>query len=163
MRCSKPWRKTSRLIVSCSFAVLLLGTACSSSAPEPPKIESKPYIQHSEPAQVQQEPAKVEEEEAQPLPPYQDMISAIDGSIGTEYTIAGRVTDVSGGFRGDDYMVYVYWDESETYGEIAAVRIPYKRYTESVNRYFEGNCTLEGTDDNGHPQFVCYYYKAEHP
>lgn len=105
----------------------------------------------------------VEAEPALPLPVYQEMVESIDANLGNKYHIAGRVTHVGGGFRGDDYEVYVYWDDSQTQGEVAAIVIPYKSYTESVNRYFEGDCTLQGLDDSGHPQFVCYEYIAVEP
>lgn len=100
-------------------------------------------------------------EEVMALPSYHEFLATIDGRIGQIYKVAGLVTTVNGGFRGADYMVYVYWDESETYGEVAAIRIPNDSYTESVHRYFEGDCMLESLDDNGHPQFVCTSYIAE--
>lgn len=145
--------------VGCSNA----GSGASSSA-EASTSSSSQRVAESEasPKQDVQQP-QAEVVEAQPLPSYQEFASTLDESIGAKYHIAGTVTHVSGGFRGDDYMVYVYWDESETNGEVAAVRIPYKRYTSSVNRYFEGDCTLEGTDERGNPQFVCMSYSTERP
>lgn len=95
------------------------------------------------------------------LPSYQDMVESIDEHIGTSYLIDGRVTNVSGGFRGADWFVYVYWDDSETHGEVAAVRIPYKSYKDSVRHHFKAVCILEGMSDNDLPQFVCYEYEAE--
>ena len=103
------------------------------------------------------------EKPAEPLPSYQFMLDNIDSLVGTEYAISGRVTGVSGWLRSENYFVRLYWDESETRGEIASVRIPNENYNESVCRYFKGNCTLEGLDDNGWPQFVCYSYTTECP
>lgn len=145
---------------SLALAAAIALTACASGeTKEPPQTESTSYAQESSSftaKPVQQEPQPVEE-----LPSYQEMVEGVDGFVGNKYKVAGRVTHVGGGFRGDDYMVYVYWDDSETYGEVATVRIKYDNYTKSVSKYFEGTCTLEGLDDDGHPQFVCNAYFVE--
>lgn len=125
--------------------------------PEAKKTEKAEDIQKAE----AENEGKIETAITQSLPTYQDMVTEIESCIGSKYSISGRVTNVSGGFRGSDYYVYVYWNDSETYGEVASVRIPYKSYSKSVNRYFDGTCTLEGLDDKGHPQFVCTSYSAK--
>lgn len=152
------------LAVAMSFTL----PACAESrqnvvteAAEQSTSEDAAMQEEPEQPEVVQEP--VEEKQAEPLPSYGDMLANVDSLLGTKYHIAGRVTHVGGGFRGDDYEVYVYWDDSQTQGEVAAIVIPYKSYTESVNRYFEGDCTLQGLDDSGHPQFVCYEYIAVEP
>lgn len=146
-------------VLALTAALMMCG--CSSTNEQTTPRET-PAPEPVEIVEVEPEPQEADVE-ALPLPSYQDFLGTIDKRNGQVYEIQGRVTNVSGGFRGADYMVYVFWDESETNGEVAAVRIPYESYTKSVNRYFEGNCKLEGLDDRGRPQFVCDSYIAERP
>lgn len=148
-------------IYACAVLAFSL-TACSGTATEHQQPSNSVNATTTEQRSQASEQAPVAVvEEATQLPSYQEMTESVDSLIGTKYAVSGRVTNVSGGFRGDDYMVYVYWDELETFGEVAAVRIPYKSYTQSVNKHFEGDCRLEGLDEDGHPQFVCQSYSAE--
>ena len=101
------------------------------------------------------------DENAKPLPAYQEMVDSIDAHIGQTFRVTGRVTHFSGGFRGTDYWVFVFWDESETNGEVAAIRIPYKSFHGIKHNKFDGVCTLEGLSDDGYPQFVCDTYMTD--
>lgn len=162
-------------IVATAAVLSLCITSCTSGSSDTkaPDLtsDSKEVVEKSEPTkteksddtqkkEVEKTEEKVETSKTEPLPSYQDMVAEIESSIGIKYSISGRVTQVSGGIRGSDYYVYVYWDNSETQGEVASVRIPYKSYSESVNKRFSGVCTLEGLDERGHPQFVCTSYSA---
>lgn len=86
---------------------------------------------------------------------YATFVSEIPENIGNAYHVRGNVTTTNHGLRGADYYAYVWWDESHTKNEVSCIRIPYDDYHESVIKYFEGDCELEGTDDAGHPQFLC--------
>lgn len=165
-----------KLAIVVTVAVLSLCiTSCTSgsSDTEAPELTSdrEEIVEKSEPTKTEkaddtqkkdvENEVKIETSKTEPLPSYQDMVAEIESSIGIKYSISGRVTQVSGGSRGSDYYVYVYWDNSETQGEVASVRIPYKSYSKSVNKRFSGVCTLEGLDERGHPQFVCTSYSAK--
>ena len=101
-------------------------------------------------------------------PSYEDVCNNYQEYIGSVFVITGRVTQFDGHVllakhdrSNDNLFAYVYWDESETYGQVAAIRIPYIRYDESINRFFSGRCVLEGLDEDGHPQLVVYDYEAK--
>ena len=171
MRFTKTWLLTPHRIGSVAIAAMVATAmpACAASSNHSVSTtEVQQDTEQAEPEVVQEEQEQpVERQEpiavkqVEPLPSYNEMVANADSLVGNKYHIAGRVTHVGGGFRGDDYEVSVYWDESCTQGEIAYIRIPYKSYGDSVNRYFEGDCTFEGLNDNGHPQFVCYTYRTE--
>ncbi len=86
---------------------------------------------------------------------YESFVNSVQDNIGNTYHVKGNVTHTSGGFRGADYQVYVWWDETMTVDQASCVYIPYDNYKESVNKYFSGACVLKGLDDSGHPLFMC--------
>ena len=104
--------------------------------------------------------------ECEELPPFDDMVAEPDKYVGRVFRVSGRVTTISGGgtgYKGEkanaDWFIYVFWDETETIGQVASVRVPHNRY-ESAHKHFDGRCIFEGIDDKGIPQFLTYSYEA---
>ena len=91
---------------------------------------------------------------------YPDFIANLNDYIGCTGTISGRITNVSGWARSENMHVAIFWNTEEKHGEVVIIRIPRDIYKKSLTkgRTFTGVCTLEGFDDNGHPQFVCSSY-----
>lgn len=167
---NKPTKKVQLLIGCIAFSLCLF--LCSGCTPTTKEDNSDRNVStststtiedtHKDKTSNNSEKESTPSKNVQQLPSYSKMKSTIDSNIGSYYDISGRVHRVNGGFRGSDYMAYVYYDESETHGEFAVVRIPYKNYKESINSYFSGTCKLEGQDEQGNPLFVCtsqYYAK----
>lgn len=105
--------------------------------------------------------------ECEELPPFDDMVAEPDKYVGRVFRVSGRVTTISGGGAGmkgeaaenADWFIHVFWDETETIGQVASVRVPHNRY-ESAHKHFDGRCIFEGIDDKGIPQFLTYSYEA---
>lgn len=103
-------------------------------------------------------------------PSYSEICSNPEPYMGEVFLISGRVTHVNDSIllmkkrrEDDNIFAYVFWDESNTIGEVAVVRIPYSSYDSSINRYFSGRCVFEGINEKGHPQFVGYDYVTKRP
>lgn len=148
MQCMQPWRKIKCLIVSCCLAVLVLCTACSSGAHEPPKIESKPYIQHSESAQPEQAAA---------LPPYDEIGSVQHQTL----------------FEFDCTALTNTWTQSGThtvfectYGETDEQAMMDMDYRKNRDDLVKGaklhvRCRLKETGADGTPWFEVLSYTVE--
>lgn len=159
-------------IVATSLAVLATLSGCAAAHDSQSKSSSVSVASYSASAGIEENryenawpdttPKEVVDVygETLEMPTYSQLVSSIDEYMGKPFFFSERVTQVSGAIRSENYMVYAYYDDSETYGEVVAIRIPRKEYTESVNRHIDAHCRLEGLDDNGHPQFLIESYTA---
>ena len=108
-------------------------------------------------------------DEYEALPPYDEFAANIDQYVGRKFIVSGRITGketsilLEKGDKSDkNVWAYVYWDESQTHGQVAAIRIPYKRYNGLSGSWLKGKCVCEGTDDRGNPQFEAIEYEVGH-
>ena len=105
--------------------------------------------------------------ECEPLPSYDAMVADPDQYVGHVFQVSGNVTSVSNdgvAMKGEaakaDYFICVYWDESNTSGEVAYVRVSRNRY-ESTHAHFDGRCVFEGLNESGRPQFYTFAYESD--
>lgn len=104
-------------------------------------------------------------EEVVTIPSYKEITSNPDKYLNKEFNLKGKVTRADGGYRGSDHKVHIFWDDSNTYGEVIEVVIPSSAFTKNVtpNYIFTANAKFIGFDDDGHPQFKTTSYSCSPP
>lgn len=108
------------------------------------------------------------DDECEALPSYDEFVANVDQYVGRKFAISGHITGKETSVllekdrAGKSIWAHVYWDESQTQGQVAAVRIPYERYSGISGTWLTGECVCEGLDDRGHPQFEAIEYEVGH-